>query len=115
MVQEVIDKYRKAIREAEKWGNRIGQMLVEALKSAIPDINYSVGWAEGGIVTIYLRSDKYRAIRVPSGKSGEYVGLGGLIEEAFGDFTWYIDCPSGIWLPPDVAEKAKKALEGLKR
>jgi len=107
VIQEAIEKYKGAIEEAERWGNKVGQMLVKALKPIITDIDYSLGWAEAGVDTICLWSEKYKAASMIDNE--EAVHLSEIVEEVFGEeFRWHIDCPFGIWLPPDVAEKAKK-------
>jgi len=114
MILEAIEKYIEAIRKTEEWGNVVGQMLVDALSPIIPDIEYSLGWAEAGIDTICLWSEKYKAVNVDLENWEELKGLGGIIEEVFSDLAWRIDCPFGVWLPADVAERVREALERLK-
>ena len=113
MILEAIEKYIEAIRETEEWGNIVGQMLVDALSPIIPDIEYSLGWAEAGIDTICLWSKRYEDEDLE--KWEEQEGLDDIIGKIFDDLTWHVDCPFGIWLPPDVAKEVREVLEELKR
>lgn len=112
MILEAIEKYVEAIRRTEEWGNIVGQMLVDALRPVIPDIEYSLGWAEAGIDTICLWSEKYKALNVVDKEAEDLVLI---VKEVFPELVWRIDCPFGILLPPDVAERVREALEELKR
>jgi len=112
-IPDLIENYLKAIKETSKYGQKIGQILVETLKPILPDIEYSLGWAEAGVDTICLWSEEYEAVNLPD---EETISLSEVIREVFGEeFYWYIDCPFGIWLPLDTAEKVKKVLEELKK
>jgi len=111
-ITDLIKNYLEAIKETEKHGRKIGQMLVKALKPIIPDIDYSLGWAEAGVDTICLWSKKHEAIRVADEKA---IHLTEIIEEVFGEeLRWHIDCPFGIWLLPEEARKVKEVLKRLK-
>jgi len=90
MILEAIEKYIEAIRKTEEWGNIVGQMLVD---------------------TICLWSEKYKALNVVDREAKDLISI---VEEVFPELTWRIDCPFGILLLPDVAERAKEALEKLK-
>jgi len=112
-ITKAIEEYLEAIKETEKHGRKIAQMLVKALKPIIPDIDYSLGWAEAGVDTICLWSKKYEAIKVADEKA---IHLTEVIEEVFGEeFRWHIDCPFGIWLSSDTVKKVRETLERLKR
>jgi len=111
-ITKAIEEYLEAIKETEKHGRKIAQMLVKALKPIIPDIDYSLGWAEAGVDTICLWSKKREAIRVADEKA---IHLTEVVEEVFGEeFRWHIDCPFGIWLPPKKAKEVKEVLKRLK-
>jgi len=112
MILEAIEKYIEAIRKTEEWGNIVGQMLVDALSPIIPDIEYSLGWAEAGVDTICLWSEKYKALNVADRGTEDLISI---VEEVFPELTWRIDCPFGILLLPDVAEKVREVLEGLRK
>jgi len=106
MILEAIEKYIEAIEKTKEWGNMVGQMLVDTLRPIIWDIVYSVGWAEAGISVICFWSEEYRGTK---GKS-----LAEVIGEVFPELIWHVDCPFEMWLPPDVAERVRKALEELR-
>jgi len=115
MILEAIEKYIEAIRKTEEWGNIVGQMLVDALSTIIPDIEYSLGWAEAGVDTICFWSETYKVGNVDLERLEEQERLADIIGEIFDGLTWHVDCPSGVWLPPDVAERVRKALEELRK
>ena len=112
-ITDLIENYLKAIEETSKYGQKIGQILVETLKPIFPDIEYSLGWAEAGVDTICLWSEKREIANV---LDEEAISLREIVEEVFGEeFYQHFDCPFGIWLSPDTAKKVKKALEKLKK
>ena len=112
-ITELFNNYLKAISRTEKCGEKVGQALTQALKSVIPDIEYSIGWAEAGVDTICLWSEKYKAANMIDDGT---IPLREIMEEVFGEeFCVCIDCPFGIWLPPDTAKKAKEVLTKLRK
>ena len=115
MVLEAIEKYIEAIRKTEEWGNIVGQMLVDTLSPIIPDIEYSLGWAEAGVDTICLWSERYKVGNVDLERLEEQERLADIIGEIFDGLAWHVDCPFGVWLPPDVAKEVREVLEELKR
>ena len=113
-ITKLLDDYLEAISRTEKCGEKVGQALTQALKSVIPDIEYSIGWAEAGVDTICLWSEKYKAANMIIDDGT--IPLREIIEEVFGEESCtYIDCPFGIWLPPDTAKKVREILEKLKK
>lgn len=116
---EELKQYKESISTTSIIGNKVVRRLVEAIKPIIPDIEGSLGWAEGGIDMVCLFSDSHSVFKV----SGEDT-LDNLIEETFPEFNdtkeWYdteeisVYTPFGVYLTPDEFDKIKNVLFVLK-
>ncbi|RLE79464.1 MAG: hypothetical protein DRJ52_08355 [Thermoprotei archaeon] len=131
-----IKEYREAVRKAKQLGEEIARTIAEAVKPVIPDIKYSVGWAEAGVDTLCFYSDSmdvtkrgrylaeefakskkslHDALREAAEKFAEkYVYFEDVVTEIFPKLKGYIDCPYGIHLTYSEAEEVRKLLKQLR-
>lgn len=110
--EDLLKQANKKLKEAKKLNEKIADILINELKDIIPDLKYTIGWAEAGIETICLYSDefKYRFL------VNEYTFLDWTIEEALPEFkkTLSIQSPFGIRITKEEAEKIKEKLKKLR-
>ena len=110
-----IQLYNNAIQFAEEQGKKIGKMIADTLKPLIPDITYSVGWAEGKVDEICFWSDENNICTIDPHDLSKYRPLEDIIREVFPELAERIDAYHGIYLPEDKAERAKELLKKLRR
>ena len=109
-----IQLYNNAIQFAEEQGKKIGKMIADTLKPLIPDMTYSVGWAEGGVDLICFWSDENNICAIDPNDLRKYRSLEDIIREVFPELAESVDA-HGIYLPEDKAERAIELLKKLRR
>jgi len=111
IITNLIMYYKNGIGNAVAAGHIIGEMICTAIEDIIPDIDYSLGWAEAGIDTICFWSNSHQVF------TSDYenkVRFEELIIEVFPELEYNIDTPFGIYLDKDEAEQIKNKLCELK-
>ena len=109
-MKKLINDYIKAIELVKQRGEEIAEKICEAVSDIIPDISYTLGWAEAGIDTICFWSDK----RDTGSKYHNGERFEEIVEEVFPELSGYVDTPFGVYLTESEAEKVKEKLEELK-
>ena len=113
--EELLQQSNTLLEKIEKINERIAKIIVKELKDIIPDLEWSIGWAEAGIDTICFYSDTYDVINIIRKDNHNYIALVDIIEEVFSRFSsLMIECPSGIYLPGDKAQSVRERLKKLK-
>ncbi|MHA1328380.1 MAG: hypothetical protein ACTSRH_13845 [Promethearchaeota archaeon] len=108
MILEHIERYLTYCLNAEKEGYIIAEKISKAIRKFIPDIDYSIGWREGGIDTICFYSKKFNITNI---KKDRQVMLEDVIGSVFPDLKHNIYCPYGIYITKNLARKIKKYLK----
>jgi len=110
--RDLLKQADKKLKEAEKLNRKIAEILVAELKDIIPDLKYTIGWAEAGIETICLYSDKFDLKSLDE----DYEFLDWTIEEALPEFkkTLSIQSPFCAYISKEEAEKIKEKLKKLR-
>jgi len=112
-ILEAIKKYRSHLEKANAYGRIIGTALVDALKTIVPDIDFTIGWTEAGVDTICLWSDSHD-VQHKKWYKRRYTRLESLIVEIFPELERHVDTPFGVFLDPEEADRARSALEKLR-
>jgi len=112
-IKELVDMYVELIDCMEKVAKELGETLVHILKPIIPDIRYSVGWAEAGadVVCLWSESRDVNKVSCEDVSKGKYVSLRQVIVSVIPELRGHIDCPYGIYITPEEAEKIRKILK----
>ena len=111
MIEKLIEDYRKAIFQTATRGKKLARLICKTVKGVIPDIEWSLGWAEAGIDTICFWSDSPSINAVDF---RECVRLNDILTSVFPELQDYIDTPFGIYLTEQEAEKIRTELKQLK-
>jgi len=102
-MKEAFEKWKEAIFTAENYASIIGERICKALRPIIPDLTYSVGWAEAGVETLCFYSN-----RPTQGRQMFHDLFRELPIDT--EYTVYFDAPFGIYLTKKELEKAKEIL-----
>jgi len=51
-IKKLCEEYKEYILQTRKAGEKLGELIVSVLKDIMPDIEYSLGWAEAGMDTL---------------------------------------------------------------
>jgi len=104
--REVLEDYRRSIKETERRGEELCRVLEDILRPVIPDIEAHVGSIEAGIETIELDSRKLgnRSYEVEMNCRPLHF----IIEEAVPELGEVIE--SFIWVTKGEAKKVKEIL-----
>jgi len=113
-MRENINLYLKHLGEARIFGEKVAKTIVEALRQIIPDLEWSLGWAEAGIDTICFYSSSRDISKIGLKEVEKYVRLEVVIVEVFPELEFHIDTPYGVYLKKNEVEKAKKLLEEIR-
>ena len=100
----LINDYLEAIRKTQEAGEKLGILICETVRDIIPDIEFSLGWAEAGVDTLCFFSK--------SKKKWWGVPFDAVLREVFPEL--FIDAPYGVYLSSDEAEEARKRLKALR-
>lgn len=111
MIEKLIEDYTDAIIQVEMRGSKLARLICKTVKSVIPDIEWSLGWAEAGIDTICFWSDSHS---INTADYRECVRFEDILASVFPELQDYIDTPFGIYLTEQEAEKVKTELKRLK-
>jgi len=106
---EVAEEYREAIIKADKVGRELAEMICEIIRPIIPDIDWSLGWAEAGIDTICFWSESRKNPR--QWEEGMRF-LDAVLSEVFEGIDF--DCPFGVWITEEEAEEIKRMLKEVR-
>ena len=101
-MNKVVKEYIEHIQKAEAAGNKICQMLVNAIKPVIPDIRCTVRWVEGGVDSICLHTNRY----VEPTKDSQW--FTNILKEVEPELVNYIDCD--ILIRREEVEKIRESL-----
>jgi len=109
--------YSQAVVATAEAGEKFGKALVELLKPVIPDLRFTVGWAEGGIEELCLWSDSRDVVTSKVLEKGAplYIQLDRVLGACFRDaVAWpaYIDCPFGVYVTEDEAKRIGTIIKG---
>jgi len=110
MILEHIERYLTYCLNAEIEARIIAEKISKTIKKFIPDIDYSIGWIEGGIDTICFYSKKFDIANI---KKDRKVMLEDVIGSVFPDLEHNIYCPYGIYITKNLARKIKKYLKDI--
>lgn len=110
-LKQALEEYSQAISQARLRAVAFGTRLVELLKKVIPDIEYTIGWAEAGVDTICLWSKSHQDA------NGSFLDDSILfLDEVISDvlvlerYDFYIDTPFAVYITPEEGEKIKVLL-----
>ena len=113
-VSNMVDLYLKGLNDVRNTGEKLATMLCNVIKKVLPDIEWSLGWAEAGIDTICFYSNSRYVLKVSLTKALEMVRLEDVIKEVFPELRGHVDCPYGVYLTVDEAERLKELLQEVK-
>jgi len=115
-VQNLIKKYLDSLERAQETGAEIAKRIADTLQPIIPDIKWSLGWEEGGIMwpnhIICFYSDQCNVNSVEDLENSE--SLQSLIEQVFPELKFCVDTPSGVYVPKEQCTKVIELLKELK-
>lgn len=103
---KMVNDYLEAIRRAQEAGEKLGELICETVKDIIPDIEFSLGWAEAGVDTLCFHSK--------SKKKWREVPFDTVLREVFPELQFHIDTPYGVYLSQEEAEEIRKRLKALR-
>jgi len=111
--EELLQQSNTLLKKVEKINERIAKIIVKELKDIIPDLKWSIGWAEAGIETICFYSDSHNVV---SGYGPECSLFDWVIEEALPEFSQSLTiiCPYGVYLAKEEAQSVRERLKKLK-
>jgi hypothetical protein len=109
-IKELADEYIKLCKYTEKIASQIAQMIVEACKPIIKDMEYSIGWEEAGIDTICFYSETHSIKAFILNEIYNRIKFTEIIKEIIPELEPHIGTPRGIYLTPEEAEELKKLL-----
>jgi len=112
MLKELFKQWDDAVRAAEKAAEELGRELVRVLRPVLPKLEYSVGWAEGGVDTLCFW-DEDRSVSSRGGlvEEDELEYLSNVLGEVFGRGTVRFDTPFGLYLTKEEVERVKEVLK----
>ena len=106
--EELFQQSNTLLEIVEKINEQIAKTIVKILKDIIPDLEYSISWAD----TICFYSDSYSATNMFGYGT---ISLKEIMKEIFPRFSLLtIECPYGIYLPGDKAQSVRERLKKLK-
>ena len=128
-IEDMIKKYVESCRSAVRYGEQIAEFLADIIRNVVSDIDWSVGWYEAGINTIcfyskskdvWIVSKMTRKLQEETGKDyiecsetvlrEKVVRLEDVIYMVFPELKFHIECPYGVYLTKEEAERLKKLL-----
>lgn len=109
---ELAHDYEKSVRAAEEAGGKLGEALIKIIEQVIPDIEFSLGWAEAGVDTLCFWS-KSHSVSMIDIWSDKYTPMSDILEEYFPEIN--IDCPFGVYLTKDEERRLRTLLNKAMR
>lgn len=104
-LMDLANSYIGSVRECRNVGEKLGEYLVNLLRPIIPDLQYSLGWAEGGIDMLCFHSKSHGEFGNDDYKDDLWIILEQEISEEIN-----FDCPYGVRLSREEAEKASEII-----
>ena len=111
---DYLNQYIEAYNNLRDISKVIAKILNDAIEEVIPDIKYSLGWAEAGIDTISFWSNSHDVSSCDLSFKLNCYYLDDIIVEIFPELKNHIDAPYGVYLTKNESDKIRQVLVELK-